>query len=163
MSQSAGLPALSQTTMDTSILGARNLRARQRIFAAAEALAAKFDLAAQADALQRIQGHDPLIKALRQSEAIADLLEALVQATGAVTAERATENDPHASDADNGDLVLDQPGGNLEGQTNTIGEPSSELSPTADLVEVEQLEHGKRGKTNTKPTSHSATKSKHAK
>jgi hypothetical protein len=68
--------------------GARAVRdaaAQERLLAAADVLAGRFDLAAQHEALVAARtgpaARDPLLAALFQREAIADLLDALLAAT----------------------------------------------------------------------------------
>jgi hypothetical protein len=69
--------------MGPAIRAAREQVAQERLLAAAETLAGRFDLQAQHEALAaaRIGIRDPLVAGLFQREAIADLLEALLAVT----------------------------------------------------------------------------------
>jgi hypothetical protein len=69
--------------MSPGVRAAREQVAQERLLAAAETLAGRFDLQAQHEALAaaRTGIRDPLVAGLFQREAIADLLEALLTAT----------------------------------------------------------------------------------
>jgi hypothetical protein len=69
--------------MGPAIRAAREQVAQERLLAAAEILAGRFDLQAQHEALAAARRgiRDPLVAGLFQREAIADLLEALLAAT----------------------------------------------------------------------------------
>jgi hypothetical protein len=69
--------------MGPAIRAAREQVAQERLLAAAETLAGRFDLQAQHEALAaaRIGIRDPLVAGLFQRESIADLLDALLAAT----------------------------------------------------------------------------------
>lgn len=77
MRDSRDVSRITRKIMDKSILAARMLRARNRIVEAAEALGKSFDLAGKVDALKRAHAKDPSVRALLQTEAVADLLEAV--------------------------------------------------------------------------------------
>jgi hypothetical protein len=69
--------------MGPAIRAAREQVAQERLLAAAETIAGRFDLQAQHEALAAARRgiRDPLVAGLFQREAIADLLEALLAAT----------------------------------------------------------------------------------
>jgi hypothetical protein len=66
--------------MNQAILAARLQQAHARTLAAAEVLADRYGLHEAHEALRAAGHKDPQVRALRQREAIADLLEALVDA-----------------------------------------------------------------------------------
>lgn len=66
--------------MQKAALAARDQVAQERIVKAAQALAEKFGLSEHLMSGLRIQERDRLVKAMKEREAVADLLEALAQA-----------------------------------------------------------------------------------
>ena len=63
--------------MQLGILAARDARAQEQIIETAEALAKRFGLKAR---IAHVPGRDPLVKAMKQREQVAELLTELVKA-----------------------------------------------------------------------------------
>lgn len=118
--------------MDSGVLAARRLRAWRRIVVSAEALGQHLELDVQVAALKSAHAPNKEIKQLKQSEGIADLLEAIAKATGASTAEVNTpaEMPPVADDSSNMELV--PPADSRF--TETIGVPDAKVGASTDAV-----------------------------
>jgi len=61
--------------MHQGVLAARDEIARQRIAAALNALAERFGIVVDAAAINAVQGHDKLLRGMKQKEAVAACLE----------------------------------------------------------------------------------------
>ncbi len=71
--------------MDKGSLGARDQRAQERMVRTATTLAERFGVVMPSTLLAAVQAKDPAVKAMFQREAVADLLERLVDATAMKT------------------------------------------------------------------------------
>lgn len=96
--------------MHNSILAKRNAAARERILRSADLLATHFDVSPDLVQALKVGEKDPLVKAMRQSEAAADLLEAIAKSLDLFPAEMptdATDTPVDESTADATDTPMD--------------------------------------------------------
>lgn len=68
--------------MHNAILGKRNLSAQQRILATSKILAAHFMIDPALVSQLKVQEKDPMVRAMKEREAAADLLEAIQMSLG---------------------------------------------------------------------------------
>jgi len=98
--------------MHKLILGKRNHSAHTRILKAAHALSEKFEIPADAVAALKVQEKDAEVRAMKEREAVASLLEAVATSLGIDLAPEpeAQESAPEAGDAGDGEGVARKTG-----------------------------------------------------
>jgi hypothetical protein len=126
--------------MHPSALGKRNLEAQNRILAAAETLAAAFEIDPALVSGMRVQEKDPAVRAMKEREAVADLLEALVEGTDEIAG--LVEGAAVQITGPDGETVT------VEVGVETEPEPESEPEPKPDLYVLarEVADEIKKGK-----------------